>query len=94
MENTYNKIVLRRCVEHGKCINFHTDQALKTMQVPLNGEDEYEGGRLVFMTKENGMKIPVRKAGSATIHRNDIAHGVTTLVRGVRYGLYLLEDIF
>ena len=64
------------------------------MQVPLNGEDEYEGGRLVFMTKENGMKIPVRKAGSATIHRNDIAHGVTTLVRGVRYGLYLLEDIF
>ena len=91
MGHTHTKIVVRRCEEHGRCIKFHTDRSLKTMQVPLNDESEYEGGRLVFAT-EDRLVYPPRPAGSATLHRNTIAHGVTTLISGVRYGLFLMED--
>jgi hypothetical protein len=47
----YDEILIRRCEAHGKFINFHTDVSLKTMQVALNGDDEYSGGRLVYVTK-------------------------------------------
>jgi len=60
------------------------------MQVALNGEDEYEGGRLVYL-KDGEFQIPKRPAGSITIHENDIVHGVSKLVKGVRYGLFLLK---
>ena len=46
----YDEILVRRCQAHGKFINFHTDVSLRTMQVALNGDDEYQGGNLVFAT--------------------------------------------
>jgi len=46
----YDEILVRRCQAHGKFINFHTDVSLRTMQIALNGDDEYEGGNLVFAT--------------------------------------------
>jgi FAD synthase len=46
----YSEIVIRRCQAHGKFINFHTDVSRKTLQVSLNSDGEYEGGRLVFAT--------------------------------------------
>jgi hypothetical protein len=60
------------------------------MQVALNGDDEYEGGRLVFATKD-GFVVPSRRAGSVTIHDCRSVHGVTGLVRGVRYGLFFCD---
>ncbi len=48
---SYDEILIRRCEAHGKFINFHTDVSLKTMQVALNGDHEYSGGRLVYVTK-------------------------------------------
>lgn len=87
----HNKIIVRRCTEYGRSIKFHTDHSLKTLQVPLNGDDEYEGGRLVYVTK-SGFETPRRPAGSVTIHRNDIVHGVTRHVSGTRYGLFLLQE--
>ncbi|KAJ1490153.1 hypothetical protein T484DRAFT_1778017 [Baffinella frigidus] len=51
--------------------------------VPLNNESDYDGGRLVFATKE-GLVWPSRKAGSATLHDSSIAHGVSLHTRGVR----------
>jgi ubiquitin len=74
----------------GKCINFHTDVTPRTMQVPLNAESEYEGGRLVFVTEE-GLVWPSRSAGSATLHDSSIAHGVGLHVGGVRYSLFFLQ---
>ena len=47
----YDEILIRRCQAHGKFINFHTDVSLRTMQVALNGDDEYQGGNLVFATQ-------------------------------------------
>ena len=90
---TFDLVKLRRvaAMPSGDCIAFHTDAFSElTMQVPLNDEAEYEGGRLLFATAE-GMVQPRRAAGSATIHDNRIVHGVTHMRRGVRCGLFLLK---
>ena len=91
MNDVYTKIIVRRCCEHGKCIQFHVDHSLRTMQIPLNDATEYQGGQLCYVMPGE-LFFPKRMAGTATIHRNNIAHGVTTLVKGVRYGLFLLND--
>lgn len=80
-------IKLRRTVPcDGHFVPFHTDRAQKTMLVPLNDENEYEGGRLVFVTGQ-GFHIPTRPAGSATIHSSAVVHGVSVLKSGARYVL-------
>jgi predicted 2-oxoglutarate/Fe(II)-dependent dioxygenase YbiX len=86
----YHEIILRRCSAHGKFINFHTDQSLKTLQLAVNGDDEYAGGRLVFAA-DGKLLAPARPAGTVTIHHNDIVHAVTVLESGVRYGLFFLK---
>jgi len=73
-------------------IEFHRDFSKRTMQVALNDESEYSGGRLVFVTGA-GLLAPPRPAGSATIHTNKIVHGVSTLRSGIRYGLFLCDTI-
>ncbi len=88
--DSYDEIILRRSSSHGKFINFHTDVSLKTMQVAINGDDEYVGGRLVYATNE-GLEAPARPAGTVTIHHNDIVHGVSLLESGTRYGLFFLK---
>ena len=85
----YDEIVIRRCEAHGKFINFHTDVALKTMQVALN--DDYKGGKLLFISEGGKLVEPERQAGTVTIHQNDIVHGVTILESGTRYGLFFLQ---
>ena len=59
------------------------------MQVPLNAVTEFEGGQLVYATA-GGLKRPTRVPGSAVIHDDGVAHGVSALTRGVRYALFLL----
>lgn len=65
------------------------------MQVPLNDPAEYEGGQLVFATSTANnvgrLERPSREVGSVTVHDNGVVHGVTPLVAGVRYGLFLLR---
>ena len=73
----------------GKCINFHTDVTERTMQVELNDETEYQGGRLVYAT-HRGFVEPARSAGCLTIHTRKIVHGVSALEGGVRCGLFVL----
>ena len=85
---------LRRVEANGKgrWINFHTDSIHPyTMQIPLNDEEEIEGGRTVFVT-ETGIVTPDRKAGSVLMHDASIVHGVTAHTHGVRYSLFLLEE--
>ena len=62
------------------------------LQVALNGDDEYQGGRLTYATHD-GLMTPQRSAGTATLHDNTIPHGVTAISCGVRYGLYLRENL-
>jgi hypothetical protein len=72
----------------GPVVPFHTDFALRTLQVPLNDPAEYEGGRTVFVSEE-GFHVPARVAGSAIVHDGRCLHGVTALTRGTRYSLFL-----
>ena len=74
----------------GAVVAFHTDFSRRTMQVALNDDTEYDGGRLVFVT-EKGLEIPSRPAASATIHTSGVVHGVTALRQGVRYSLYVCQ---
>ena len=85
------KIVLRRtsCVDG--CINFHCDNGSKhTVQITLNCDTEYKGGRIVFYTK-NGFSIHKRPAGFLTSHDWNILHGVTKIHSGVRYSLFVVD---
>jgi hypothetical protein len=85
-------VVIRRVAPGtGEVITFHTDHALKTMQIALNDDADYVGGRLVFVT-DNGLVQPPKPAGSVTVHDCRIAHGVTALITGVRYGLFFLTQ--
>ena len=84
-------VKLRRVCELGACVAFHTDCSSRTMHVALNDESEYDGGRLVFATPA-GFEVPSRPAGTATIHTDRVAHGVTTMQSGVRYSLFLCDS--
>merc|ERR1711879_656601 len=52
-----DEVYLRRVASYGQCINFHLDHSKRTMQVPLNGDTEYVGGRLAYITA-NGVEFP------------------------------------
>lgn len=83
------EIRLRRVQARGRSIEFHLDHSECTFQIPLNGDHEYQGGRLVFLTKA-GVCCPLRPASSATAHDCSVVHGVTQMTAGVRYGLYFI----
>ena len=67
--NRCQRIRLRRCMAIGKHINWHTDVNLRTMQVALNGDDEYNGGRLLFATKASDTHL--HRTRLNTPHAND-----------------------
>lgn len=86
-----NAIRLRRVeASKGESVAFHTDYSLKTMQIPLNSDTEYDGGRLVWV-QDGRFEVPPRHAGSATIHTCGVVHAVTPMTSGVRYGLFLCK---
>ena len=90
-----DRIVIRRTearINGQSSIPFHCDFSLHTMQIPLVEEETYVGGRLTYATVAEGITTPRRPAGSFTLHDNSIAHGVTRLISGVRYGLFLLHE--
>ena len=86
----YDTIKLRRVAATNQCVPFHCDYSKRTMQVALNAEHEYGGGKLTFATADGFMQ-PARPRGSATTHVNSLVHGVSTLTHGVRYGLFLCD---
>jgi hypothetical protein len=71
-------------------IGFHIDHSKKTLQLALNSEGDYKGGKLIYATKGKLIK-PHRAKGTVTVHNNQIVHGVTLLDEGVRYGLFFLH---
>ena len=93
----YLLIVLRRTEGPvDGCIDFHCDEGAEfTVQIALNDDSEYDGGKLCFVTKGEAqdlkLSIPKRRAGTTTSHGGRILHGVTKLFKGVRYGLFVLD---
>jgi hypothetical protein len=91
--------------EAAQWINFHYDSAGLTAQIPLGVVDidrDYgdqneaandtraQGGRTVYALPSGALLVPERVAGSVLAHHGDVAHGVTRLGAGVRYGFYAL----
>lgn len=74
------------------CINFHCDggYATRTVQITLNDDSEYDGGRLVFYY-DGRLHTPLRPQGAMTCHNRAILHAVTPLVRGVRKSLFVVD---
>ena len=85
-------IVLRRTVATGRFIAFHTDHAARTVQVPLNHDSSCVGGRLLFAHTDGKLLLAQRKEGCILVHDGDVAHGVTRLIKGIRFGLYALRS--
>ena len=66
------------------------DSAGLTAQVPLSPGDPSGGGSLCFALPTGELLVPGRFPGVPVAHHGDVAHGVTRLERGVRYGLYAI----
>lgn len=96
-EDNPAKIALRRTeAPVDGCIPFHCDGNNKTVtctvQLTLNDvERECDGGRLCYFTKEGGLVIPNRPAGTLTKHGPFVLHAVTRLHSGVRYSLFVVD---
>ena len=93
MHDVFDTIILRRCQPEGMCIGFHLDVTeKKVMQVALNDDDEYLGGRLMFLSGDGMLLVPKRVAGSYTIHNTFVVHGVSEHTSGIRYGLFFIKE--
>jgi ribose/xylose/arabinose/galactoside ABC-type transport system permease subunit len=68
-------------------IAFHTDVALAVVNVALNAEPAFDGGRLVYLVGDRLVR-PARPAGAAVAHTRAAVHGVSALAAGVRYNLF------
>eukprot|EP01040_Poterioochromonas_malhamensis_P013295 gene13295-14604_t len=64
-----------------------------TVQVALNDDTEYEGGRLCYFTEENGVQVLQRSAGDITKHGQKSLHAVTRLTSGTRYSLFVVDEL-
>jgi len=74
------------------CINFHCDgsYATSTSQIPLNAASEYDGGTICFFMKDHLHMVP-RVPGSLVQHPPEILHGVTSVTRGTRKSLFIVD---
>ena len=86
------------------CIGFHVDggYATCTVQIALNDDSEYDGGKLCFVTQSvttsksvstwhTELHVPKRFAGTMTVHPASTLHAVTKLHKGVRYSLFVVD---
>jgi hypothetical protein len=76
-------------------IGWHCDQGYSTLtvQLTLNDDTEYEGGRLCFYTEAKGLEVLARRAGCITSHDTNVLHAVTRLTSGTRYSLFAVDQM-
>ena len=69
-------------------IGFHTDLSTVTVNVALSADTSHEGGHLHAIL-EGVHQIVERDEGEATVHTDDVMHGVSAMRGGERYALIL-----
>lgn len=69
-------------------IGFHTDLSTVTVNVALSADASHEGGHLHAIIDGKHQLIE-RGEGEATVHSDDVMHGVSAMRSGVRYALIL-----
>ena len=73
------------------CISQAVMHPVTVGQVPLRSDEAGSGGRLVFLGGNGVVAVAPREMGALLGHRGDTVHGVTRLVAGRRYGLFVLR---
>ena len=76
------------------CINFHCDgfYATGTVQISLNDQTQYAGGRLCFFINDR-LSVLDRPAGSVCQHPRGVLHAVTAMYEGTRKSLFVVDYI-
>ena len=65
---------------------FHSDGNAFTVNVALNDDDDYRGGKLMVLHNDQ-VDIVERNQGDATCHRGTVYHGVSAMRSGTRYSM-------
>jgi len=69
-------------------IAFHADTCAYTVNIALNNDNGFDGGRLLAL-QGSTLTAPSRRVGTAILHAGTLVHGVTKIERGTRYSLIL-----
>ena len=74
------------------CIESHCDgdYATSTSQIPLNSMSEYDGGIICFFVKDE-LYMVFRVPRSLVQHPPNVLHGVTSVTRGIRKSLFIVD---
>ena len=67
---------------------FHKDDNRWTVNVALNGDNEFVGGRLMAL-HNRALQLIERKEGDATCHEGRLYHGVSAIRDGTRYSMIM-----
>jgi len=67
---------------------FHRDDNAFTVNVALNDDHDYKGGRLLAL-HDNALQVLRRNEGDATCHKGSVFHAVSATTEGTRYSLIL-----
>eukprot|EP01040_Poterioochromonas_malhamensis_P010340 gene10340-11247_t len=75
-------------------IGWHTDEyyATETIQLALNDDLEYDGGRVCYFSTSNGVEVLSRRAGDLTKLGRETLHAVTRLKSGTQYSLFVVDQ--
>ena len=69
-------------------LRLHTDACDFTVNVALADDAAHDGGRLALL-HSGAVHAAARAEGEATVHKWNVAHGVTAVTRGTRYSLII-----
>lgn len=67
---------------------FHSDGNAYTVNIALNNDDEFQGGRLLALA-DNALQLISRQQGDATCHAGSLYHAVSAMNSGRRYSMIL-----
>lgn len=67
---------------------FHSDGNDFTLNVALNSDTDFTGGRLMALHNEE-LQIIERREGDVTYHKGTVYHGVSAITSGTRYSMIM-----
>jgi hypothetical protein len=86
--SSWQILIRRYSPETRPWIPFHVDAAAVTINIALNADETFEGGRLLTCTN-HAIRVLPRDEGDLTIHSSSLLHAVTQMHSGVRYSLIM-----
>src|SRR5262249_37313616 len=69
-------------------IAFHSDVSSYTVNIALNEDTSFRGGKLLALTGA-ALTVPARAVGPAILPAGNLVHGVSKIESGTRYSLIM-----